>query len=166
MKHSEKKTEVLFSINYIKDSSFFVKESLLASNEKKEILVQMTGTTAYSVTENIVKLTLKAWYHYRDEQEELASIEVDNLFTVVDLKNYINENNKLDFPSGVWASIVGLSISHTRALFTKHLAATSLQKVMIPIMNPFDVAKQYFPESFKEEQPVVEKKSRTKKSKQ
>lgn len=155
MSNEEKKPEVLLSINYIKEISFFVNEGRvineqhLPTNERKEILVQMTAIIAFNLIENIVKFTPKAWYHYKDSPEaELASIEVENTFKIVDLKNFINKDNKIDFPSGTWVSIVSLSISHTRALFTKHLAGTALQMVMMPIMNPYDVAKQYFPESF------------------
>lgn len=151
MSNNENSSNIIFSINYIKEVSFVVRENLLGSDLNKEILVQLIGETGYNLEQNILKFSLKVWYHFRDEEAELAAIEVENLFTVKDLKNFIRSDSKIQFPPIVWAHIIGISLSHTRSLFTKNLAGTALQKVMVPIMNPTEVAKEFFPESFEKE---------------
>ncbi len=48
-------------------------------------------------------------------------------------------------------TLVGLSVSHTRALFLKRLSGTALQENILPILNPAEMAKQFFPEMFQGE---------------
>lgn len=165
-KKINKKLEVTLAINYIKDVFFQISEPLIFKEKAEEILIQMSGHTGYNFEKNILKFTLRVWYHYKSSDTELAVIEVDNLFNVLDLKKFLTEDNKLNFPPAIWAHIVGLSISHARALFTKNLAGTSLQQVMIPITNPLDVVKEFFPESFEDtnKEPIKEDKPRVKKS--
>lgn len=134
----------VFSVNYVKEIYFIIQENLIGIEPGKEVLVQMIGKTGYSIDQNILNFSLRTWFHFRDEQAQLAAIEVQNLFNVGDLKNFIGLDNKVNLPLSIWAQIVGISISHTHALFTKNLAGTALQKVMIPIMNPLEVAKNFF----------------------
>lgn len=55
------------------------------------------------------------------------------------LKEYYNKKEKrLILPEIFEATIIGLSISHTRAMFVSRAAGTFLEHVYIPILNPKD----------------------------
>lgn len=145
--------EISFNINYIKEVYFSITpSSVLSENQREEdILVDLKCVTGVNAESDLLKFSLKAWYHLKDDPREIAAIVVDNLFTVQNIKGFIGENNKVSFPPPIWAQIVGICIGHTRALFTKSLAGTFLERTIIPIMNPLEVAQQFFPESFEKQ---------------
>lgn len=157
--NNNENNHVLYSVHYVKEVFFIIREHLIGTESGKEVLVQMIGQTGYNLEQNILNFSLKVWYHFRDEVDELAAIEVQNTFNIPNLAKYVNSDSKIQLPPLTWAQIIGISISHVRALFTKNLSGTALQSVIIPVMNPLEVAQQFFPESFEIE--VKENKAET-----
>lgn len=156
MSNTNEEQDIFYSINYIKQIHFHIDESAI-SIDKGEILVQINAVTGFNLETNILRFVMRAWYYHKDDPaKEVASTEVENLFFIQNLKRFIRDDKTINFPGVLWVNIVGLSISHTRALFTKSLAGTALQNVMIPIMNPYDVAKLFYPEAFVEIDAIVE----------
>lgn len=78
---------------------------------------------------------------FLDESKKirLGNILTANIFEVQNLKEYYNKKEKrLILPEIFEATIIGLSISHTRAMFVSRAAGTFLEHVYIPILNPKD----------------------------
>lgn len=146
---------VAFKIHAIKLIHFSVRDMPI-QKELGDILVNFDLYPAYNVKENLLKLSFRAWFHHKDKGDELANIIVDNIFSVMNLETFITDNKPLFFPE-VWASMVGLSITHTRSLFAKELAGTAYQHILIPIIMPMDVVARFFPESIELHNKQVEK---------
>ncbi len=153
-----KNPQIRISITHIKEISFFIMENLIATEDQaKEILVDFMGQTGFHSEKNLFNFTLKAWYHYKEDETKIAAIEVANIFFIENIKNFIDDKNEINFPASLWVTIVGLSISHTRALFSKSLSGTVLQNVIINITDPVKIAQQFFPKSFEGEATVANK---------
>ncbi len=78
----------------------------------------------------------------KDKKIELGEIAISNIFEIKDLKSYLDEKgNSLNLPAPFEASIIGISLSHTRAIFITKCAGTFLQNAVIPILNPSEFLK-------------------------
>jgi hypothetical protein len=142
------KTNFLFSILRIKDLQFNVYEHLFVPN--KGVQINLLQTLGFNIETETVNLTLGVMLHYIDSSpnEILIEINVQNLFKVENLKNYITENNQLKLPQEAIITLTSLSISHSRALLAKNTAGTAFQDTLLPIMNPVEVATSLNPIMF------------------
>jgi hypothetical protein len=141
--------EILYNINAIRQILFFINEPLISQG--KDVVSSINAKTGFNLESNLYNLTLRVLFHHNDDSRELAVTEVENVFFIQDLKKHLNEKDELVFPKILYVQLVGLAISHTRALFTQRLAGTALQNVLIAIMNPYEAAKSFFPKSFENE---------------
>jgi len=135
-------------IKYVRQVFFSVHENLISKEEEKAVFVGMSANIGNALDRDMLNFKLKSWYHYEDIEEKLAVIEVENIFVIKDLKRYKGEGKEIDFPARVWVTIVSLAISHTRALLTHNLGSTELQHVIIPLLNPEKIARDFYPKSF------------------
>ncbi len=72
--------------------------------------------------------------------------QLQNVFQIHELKKYITNDGKIDFPNqDVWVTIVGLSLSHSRAILSQQLAGTILQDSLLPILDAREVTANFFP---------------------
>ena len=69
---------------------------------------------------------------------------MQNVFFIANIRQFLKDGI-LNLPSDLLISIVSLSISHTRGLFAQNLAGTAFNDFMLPITNPIDAAKHFFP---------------------
>ncbi|MCW3110124.1 MAG: hypothetical protein JWQ09_4630 [Segetibacter sp.] len=171
---SESKEPTLpLGVNRIKEFSFTINEALY--EEGKLIRIQFQHQTHFNEELNIVDLTLRVIYVYDITKvfpdTILVDIHVQNIFTVPNLRQYLIKDKGFFLPQGLIISMVSLSISHTRALLSNRVAGTIYQHNNLPLINPTEVAKSFYPNMFLEEEKsisnVVEEKiskSRNKKS--
>jgi hypothetical protein len=76
---------------------------------------------------------------------------VQNVFMVKDVRRMIDPKNRevLNMPDGVLSTLLGISISHSRALLAQSAMGTSFQDIYIPLVNPDQLAKELFnPDSY------------------
>ena len=158
MSDFKKKPEFGLSIVSVRELSFFIKENLVVREKQNEIIVQFIGRTGFSIEHDFFNFTLKTWYHYADNETEIAQIEVENIFSIPNLKNFIGPNEEVNFPPQAWVTMVSLSISHSRSLFARNLAGTKLNNAIIAIVNPVDVTKEFFPHVFQEQKSLTDPK--------
>ncbi|MBL7127447.1 MAG: hypothetical protein ISS16_00505 [Ignavibacteria bacterium] len=100
--------------------------------------VQCTNNTILNEGLIIIETNVNV---FLDENKKirLGNILTANIFEVQDLKEYYNKQEKrLILPEIFEATIIGLSISHTRAMFASRTAGTFLEHVYIPVLNPRD----------------------------
>lgn len=164
MNNDKQKQGFIYSITNVRQILFIVNESLI-SKPTEVVISSLNAKTGFNVEAKLLNLTLRAWYHYKDENTELAVTEVENVFHIENIEKYINDGNELIFPSQLWVNIVGISISHTRALFTRSLSGTAFQNVILSIMDPYIAAKHFFPQSFPKEENTVKLKTKEDKPK-
>ncbi len=71
-----------------------------------------------------------------------SNINISNIFDVKSLGDFLNEkDNILYLPPAFEASIIGISLSHSRAIFITKCAGTFLQNAVMPILNPTEFMK-------------------------
>lgn len=145
---------IRFQIHRVKDISFFVNERLYEDNPNRRIRIEMNQSSGISPNNNLFNLTLKVFLFYEDNPSEfLAEIEVENVFIIADLEKYTEDGTGI--PGELLISMVSISISHVRALMSKNIAGSVYQTIIVPIMNPVDVARHFFPKAFAIENSVA-----------
>ncbi len=150
MTKTKKEEPFLYALKRIKDFGFNVNESLYINEPEKMVKVEFQHRLGFSLEQNMVELNLRAFYHYPDAplDEVLAEIQVQNLFEIPNISRFLDANNIVVLPEELIITIVSLSISHTRALFTKSLAGTVLQDVLLPIVDARAMSEFFFPYMF------------------
>ena len=141
----------VIGIKRIKEISFQIREDLLI-DESKPIKIEIGQTLTFAVDLGLVSLALRFYYHFQEQREPiLVNMEVQNVFEVPNLERFIISGSELRLPSVTIANMVGLSISHARALLAKQLAGTVIQDHLPFIVDPKDVARHFFPRMFEGE---------------
>jgi len=141
--------KVSFKINAIllrKFSLDLKNEYLKAQFEnpgKFEYTFEVNTTRTGVVDKNlfIVAVYLRVFMD-KEKKTELANIDIDNVFELADLINYYDkENNLINLPGNIESSLIGISLSHARAIFITKSAGTFLQDAILPVMNPGEFMK-------------------------
>jgi hypothetical protein len=137
------------SVKRIKELSFNINE-LIFPLEGNPLRSEISIKLGFNSDSKIVELVVRIAYHNSENTDDqiLAEISVQNVFEILDLESYFSNNN-LILPRPLIATLVGMSVSHTRALFSKCLAGTVLNDNNLILINPEDVAKHFFPDMFK-----------------
>jgi hypothetical protein len=149
---NQPKEPLQFGIVRIKDISFSIHEERISPDPVKIIKVEFQNTFGFNISNGIIIMTLRVYFHYQDESPDLTLVDtsVQNLFQVQNLKQYQINETAVDLPIDFLKTIVSLTISHTRAITSKNLAGTVMQNLFLPIVNLEEVTRHFFPESFKE----------------
>lgn len=95
------------------------------------------------IKENILNsmISMKVFLD-KEKKTELGNINILNIFEINNLNEFVNEKeNSLNLPDSFEASIIGISLSHTRAIFITKCAGTFLQNAVMPILNPSEFLK-------------------------
>jgi hypothetical protein len=141
-----------FRIKRIKDVAFYVNENLYINDPGKQMQIELNPVLAHNVDDNTVAIIVRAFYHYDGTEpvpaNTMLDIQVQNIFEIGGLRNYLNENNILVLPQQTIIALMSLSLSHTRALAAKNAAGTALQDFIMPVFNPEEAARFFFPYMF------------------
>jgi hypothetical protein len=139
------RTKPLLAIKRVKDITFSVNELLFVPDLTKEIKIKLNQRHGANTERNLVDFTIHIFLHYDNSEDVLAGVEVQNIFEVSNLKDFAKPE-QLELPVDIWVSIISMAITHGRALFAKNLAGTVYQDIILPILNPYDVAKHFLPD--------------------
>lgn len=149
--HLNNKTDI--EVKRIKELAFYINESIFDPNASTPLRIELQQRLAFYIPNNIVDFTLRVYYHFpnsKPNEDVLMDIHVQNIFEIEDLGKYQIEETKIKLPPEFIITIIGLSISHTRALLAKNIAGTAFQDQMMAIINPEAVAMHFFPHMFPE----------------
>jgi hypothetical protein len=148
---------VSLTVRRIKESSFMIDERLYAEREKEtpgQILkVDMGLKLSFAVDVDFVFIDVHVSYVSSDEpkKEVFTKIEVQNVFEVSDLKRFQASDTEILLPAEIITMLVGLSITHTRALMARNIAGTIMQENLIAVVDPYTTAKHFFPRMFEQD---------------
>jgi hypothetical protein len=144
-----KKEQLSFvTVKRIKEISFSINE-LLLDDPSKTIKIDMGQEFGFVLGDNLVGLTLRMFYHYpNDLQNILAEINVQNIFEIENLKQFLVNETEIKLPKETITTIVGESIAHLRALLAKNLSGTALQEKLPALVDPREVANYFYPQMF------------------
>lgn len=152
MSQENKNEEVVFRITRVKDIAFNVNEKLYKPpTEKKNTKVRIDCELSSNPDSTIIIINIIASYYYEDSvnQEQLAIINVQNIYEIPEIKKFFIEG-ELMLPPHLIITLVSISISHTRALFSKNIDGTAYNGNTLPLINPEEFAKHVFPHMFNE----------------
>jgi hypothetical protein len=140
-----------YSIYRVKTIAFNINEGLF-SNENASVKIEVAQNIGVNLELSFVNCKITVYIYYEGQQHNrLAEITVENIFKVEDLANLAVERDYF-LPVNLLISIFGLSISHTRALFFANLSGTTYQQAIIPITDPVDFTRHFYPKLFEEKQ--------------
>jgi len=147
--HESIQNEGNLMIRSIKETGFYIDELLIQDSSipvKTDIGLQLS----FTIETNLIYMLVRVSQHYPDAPNEqiLADIQVQNIFEIEGLYNYQSGISQLILPQHIIISMVSLSISHIRALLAQRIAGSGLQGNTLPLVNPLEVAKHFFPEMF------------------
>lgn len=123
----------------LKLSDDYVKRIQAKPDHDKYTFEVNVGNKGY-VNENLLntEVSLKVYF---DETKSLllGSLVLVTMFQIHELGQFIEDDSKLlNLPEKMEASLIGISLSHTRAVFVTKCAGTFLQNAILPIINPSD----------------------------
>lgn len=143
-------------VKRIKEISFSINE-LLLDDPSKTIKIDMGQEFGFVLEDNLVGLTLRMFYHYpNDLLNILAEINVQNIFEIENLKQFLINETEIKLPEETITTIVGESIAHLRALLAKNLFGTALQEKLPPLVDHREVANYFYPQMFEPETSIEE----------
>lgn len=163
---NEEKIAATFSIKKIKEFYFVVNEAI--SEPNNPVLVQFQHITRFFADTNLIDLTLRVYYTHDSNippKNILVDLHVQNIFEVENLKQYSVDGSEFILPRNLIVLMVSLSISHSRALIAKNIAGTIYQENILPLANPSDVARVFYPNMFLEQENHAVNKEKTKREK-
>lgn len=155
-----------FSIKKVKEFSFTVDEVLF--EESKQANIQFQHNTRFFEDTNLVDLTLRVYYSYDSNippDHILVDFHVQNIFEVPNLKQYSKNNIDFILPQHLIVSMVSVSISHTRSLMARNIAGSVYEENILPIINPVEVSKAFYPHMFIEGEQDIDNRPTIKKTK-
>lgn len=136
-----------FSLERIKELSFGLDE--VKFDSKLPVLFKLDNYLGYNLEKGLINFTLTTIVKHpeMDDDAPLAVQVVQNLFRVKNFSSY-KYKKTIKIPTELLTSIVSVSVAHSRAFFSKSLSGTILDDYLIPVINPVEVAMEFFPESF------------------
>ena len=132
--------QITFGVRKIKTVAFFIEEKLYRSGEDDKLNHIFQHAIDINVEKELIIFTLRCFYSYSDlgDDFKLIDLHVATTFYIKNLESYLikKENGLADFTitENVWATIVGLSVSHLRAMLSINVAGTIYQDFIIPII--------------------------------
>ena len=142
---------VSYKIRKIKQVSFYINENLFSKNNPQPLTIELNQNFGFSVENNLIVLSILVFYKLPDSNESqppLVQIEVQNIFEIADLEKFFVDQSYIKLPPKIITSVVGLSISHTRALLSTNILGTVFQDQLLSIMDAETVAKHFYPYMF------------------
>jgi len=152
---------VQLSVKRIKEFGFYINEMLFAQKQTEHasqlLQIELALKLSFTIETNMVFLLARVYYHFPDAlpDEILTDIQVQNVFEIENLKQFQVGHSEIILPTSTISTIVGHSLSHTRALFAKNLAGTLLQENLMSVVDPSTVARHFFPRMFDEKAPLT-----------
>lgn len=135
-----KEISISFKLETVSVLSFSVRNEVQIKNEKNivfEIGVANKTNTLKSIVEIIILVKV---YSDNSKKNEIGELRTLNTYKVKDLKKLIkSENNKIELPKVLLASIIGISVSTARGILIAKSAGTILSKAVIPVINPTEL---------------------------
>jgi hypothetical protein len=131
-------------IKKIKDIGFFIDETV-GLPEPANLGIGFELTTNVNLHDATIDLILQVIFKDNPNDKELMRIKTINSFFIPEITSFKQESaEQFKLPDILLVTILGLSVSHTRALLAKNTTGTRFADIYIPIVNPTELAKQLF----------------------
>lgn len=136
---------VEIQISRIKQYSFTINEGIYKQNSTLDVRIDTKHSI--DIDKSLMDITLRILFKYPDLEDYCIQSEISNIFFVKDLLKYAVEGEEnLAIPSKALVTMMSLSISHARALISSSVGGSLYNGIILPLVNPEEVAKQHFGE--------------------
>lgn len=146
---ADEEEQISFRIIRVKDISFNINENFFKPEKTpNDIKITINCELKTNVEVDFIIIEINSFYHYHpDLENQLASITVQNAFNVPNLRRF-NNDDKLLLPHSLLITLVSISLSHTRALFSKSIGGSAFNDMVMPIINPDEFTRSVLPQMF------------------
>lgn len=136
----EEKRNIGYGIRSIQETSFH-----FSPPEHKPapsaVGVGISYTLSFVEKDNSANVVIDITYLNNKTKDEYCKISILNAFEIIELKKY-KQKEDYDLPIDFIALIVGISISHTRAILSTKTRGTVLGEFILPILNPKEIVEK------------------------
>jgi hypothetical protein len=136
------------SVRKIKTISLYIDEFNIAV----DAIFKIDFNRQYYVVEeqDVIILNLEVKYSVPNgelERRPVLQCMIHNAFEVENVKEFRDESNLVKLPLDLLASLVGMAVTHARAIISVHTAGTALGDTLLPVINPVEFTKALFDEA-------------------
>lgn len=136
--------QVLFAIRSIKETEYYVNESLQLDNE---IDFHYNASIENRVDVDEVHFTITVNYRRKGTTEDYLRGKTISVFTIQNMKSRISkidDKESLDLPEPLWVTLFSVSFTHARAMLARSAAGTKYNHLIMPLINPEAEFKKLF----------------------
>jgi len=130
---------------FVQEFSIHLKEEFIKADQEtkdgfRKYIYEVSCLSNAVIEDSSINLFVDTKVFLDSEKKiELGHLSIVNVFFIKDIEQYYNQDTKLvNIPPIAEASIVGISISHSRAILLAKTAGTFLQNAVLPVLNPQD----------------------------
>lgn len=140
----DKKVSLSISIIGIFDQGFFVNEEI-SLPDKKDASMDIRFNFTLNIEEEKMGFNLETiFYRQEDPAQVLLSGRVRTDYKVENLKSLqVQGSENIDVPDQAMITMLSIAISHLRAVLARHASGTKHQDLILPIVNPGEIYKQF-----------------------
>jgi hypothetical protein len=133
------------AIKKVKQLSFGIDETAEVP-AADDINVHIEQNLSFSTKDDTLVLLLNITFSSKASEKIWMNGIVQNVFTLKDIRRMVDPKKPdvLNIPDSLLTTILGISISHSRALLAQSAMGTIFQDIYIPLVNPEQVAKELF----------------------
>jgi hypothetical protein len=127
------------AIHKIQELDFYVNDEDI---KKREIEFYLKVDTQFNLGEDVIKFDVRPVFHVKNHPEEhVLSNTSRTVFKTKGLREFLDEENKLNIPDQYLITMLSISITHARALLSKSSLGSRFSNLFIPIVNPAAIFK-------------------------
>jgi hypothetical protein len=136
MTEEVKPEEFHINIKKLRLRAFRINESVDAPSPE-ELKINMQQMIQYSLADLTITLDLTISFQTADDVLIMEGTG-HNIFTIQELPIMIIPENpdQINIPDNILATLLSISISHTRALMSQSALGSKFQDIMVPLVNP------------------------------
>ena len=128
--------QVLFAIRSIRETEYYVNESL---HLDEEIDFHYNASIENKVDLEEVHFTITVNYRRKGTAEDYLRGKTISVFTIQNMKSrvsMIDGKEALDLPDPLWVTLFSISFTHARAMLARSAAGTKYSHLIMPLINP------------------------------
>ncbi len=137
------KKDFNLGIKKIKEIEFFINEDIKLDEIKANVRFDLTMN--FNPDEKTLDMILTVHFSEMKNGESIMRIKTSNVFSILEFNDIIDlEKKQFTIPDDIMITLLGLSVSHTRALHAKAILGTKFSGLYVPLINPAHLFKQLF----------------------
>lgn len=140
----EKKVSLSISIIRVSDQGYFVNEDIPLL-DKSDASMDIRFQFNLKIEEEEVGFNVESLFYLQEDPTQiLLSGRVRTDYKVENLKSLkVQGREKIDVPDQAMTTMLSIAISHLRAILARHSSGTRHQNLILPIVNPGEIYKQF-----------------------